>query len=168
MTNHNQKQQAAAHKRRQSVVDYSGSLITEEQWAQITEELQGYFCHVQFKYQDTVISVARQRDGESRTILSVYFDRKMCAGWGFADHEVYNPITRLFWHEKKKRYYTAKRVAEIEKLFGKRAAKKDFPKLHDSMSYWVPYFISSTNLVRQFKKAEGLIWLHEKDVNNEE
>ncbi|SLM63995.1 hypothetical protein [Dickeya aquatica] len=70
MTNLNQKQQAAARKRRQPV----NSSITKEQWAKIKTELQSYFCHIEFKYSDTVISVLRVRDGESRTVLSVYFD----------------------------------------------------------------------------------------------
>lgn len=150
--------QTAAHKRRPSTPDNSGNSITKAQWAQITEELQGYFYLVRFKYQNTVISISRERYGESRTFLAVYFDGKMAVGWGLEDSESYNSITKLFWCEKKKRYYSAKRVAEIEKSLGKRYARKHFPKLHESLSYRVPLFTNSTSLVRQFKKIDGLIW----------
>ncbi len=166
MTNVTQ-QQTAAHKRRPSTPATNDNAITKTQWAQITEELQGYFCRVQFKYQSTVISVARARYGESRTFLAVYFDGKMAIEWGREDSEAYNPITRLFWCEKKKRYYSAKRVADIEKSLGKRSARKHFPKLHESLSYRIPLFTNSTSLVRQFKKVEGLIWLREKEVSSE-
>nr|WP_240634934.1 hypothetical protein [Brenneria salicis]NMN90538.1 hypothetical protein [Brenneria salicis ATCC 15712 = DSM 30166]RBP64868.1 hypothetical protein DES54_10693 [Brenneria salicis ATCC 15712 = DSM 30166]RLM31627.1 hypothetical protein BHG07_04835 [Brenneria salicis ATCC 15712 = DSM 30166] len=135
--------------------------ITKDQWAKIGEELQSYFVSVEFKYQDTVITVHRERSGESRTVLSVYFDGKICLGWGFESLDSYNPITKLFWCEKKQRYYSPKRVAEIEKAFGKRAAKKYYPKLHESKSYRTPCFSSSTSLIRQFKKVDGLSWISE-------
>ncbi|RLM25391.1 hypothetical protein BIY26_08970 [Brenneria goodwinii] len=135
--------------------------ITKEQWALIAEELQGYFCRVQFKYHDTVITVTRERHGESRTVLSIYFDGIIRGGWGLEKSDSYNPMTKLFWCEKKKRYYSPKRVAEIEKRFGKRSAKKNFPSLHESMSYRVPYFSSSASLIRQFKKVDGLSWISE-------
>ncbi|MGS4819056.1 hypothetical protein ACN4GA_08415 [Raoultella terrigena] len=137
--------------------------MTKALWEQVADELKSYFCHVQFRYQDTVITVARQRDGESRTLLAVYFNDTMCAGWGCEDSEVFNPLTRIFWHEKKMRWYSAKRVAEIEKSIGKRAAKKYFPNLHDYMSYRAPYFTSSSVLVRQFRKADGLTLITKRE-----
>lgn len=140
--------------------------ITKEQWALITEELKGFFCHVQFKYQDTVISVTRERDGESRSVLTVYFDGKICGGWANEKSENYNPITRLFWCEKKKRLYPAKRATQIEKEFGKRRAKEYFPKLYDSVSFWLPFFTASASLIRQFKKVDGLTWLPKNEATD--
>ncbi|PWC24713.1 hypothetical protein EH206_11005 [Brenneria nigrifluens DSM 30175 = ATCC 13028] len=137
--------------------------MTKEQWAKIAEELQSYFPRVQFKYQDTVITVTRERDGESRTVLVVYFDGKWRGAWGDEKHKDYNPATRLFWFEKKKRLYPAKRAAKIEKELGKRRAREYFPRLYDSISAWLPFFSSSTSLIRQFKKAEGLVWLREQE-----
>ncbi|MBN3254313.1 hypothetical protein H5A33_06690 [Pectobacterium brasiliense] len=161
-------QQTAARKRRQPTADNSDNTITKEQWAQIAEELKSYFCHVEFKYQETVITVTRERDGESKTVLSVYFDGTLRSGWGIEASEIYNPITRLFWCEKKKRYYSAKRVAEIEKKFGKRRAKECFPDLHKTISYWWPYFTTSTSLIRQFKKTEGIIWLRKSEADSDQ
>ncbi|GAB7214721.1 hypothetical protein [Dickeya oryzae] len=89
-------------------------------------------------------------------MLAVYFDGKICGAWGNEKSEAYNPITRLFWCEKKKRLYAAKRAAQLEKEIGKRRAKKHFPDLHDSYSYWLPFFSSSTSLIRQFKKSRGV------------
>ncbi|WP_339097222.1 hypothetical protein V6917_16495 [Pectobacterium brasiliense] len=133
--------------------------ITKDQWVQIAEELKSCFCYVQFQYQNTVITIVRQRDGESKTVLLVYFDRRILTGWGMETSEIYNPITRLFWCEKKKRLYSAKRATEIEKEFGKRRAKEYFPKLYDSISFRLPYFATSTTLIRQFKKVDGLSWI---------
>jgi len=138
-------------------------LMTKALWEQVTDELKSLFCHVRFRYQDTVITVLRERHSESTTVLAVYFNDKWCAGWGQEGSEVFNPLTRFFWHEKKKRLYPLKRAAEIEKRFGKRAAKQHFPNLHDFVSYRVPYFTSSTTLVRQFKKADGLIFIEPED-----
>lgn len=162
------QQQTAARKRCQPTPNNSGNTITKEQWAQIAEELKSYFCHVEFKYQDTVITIARERDGESKTVLSVYFDGKMSWVWGRKESEFYNPITELFWCERKKRLYPAKRAAQIEKEFGKRRAKEFFPKLYDSISFWLPYFATSTSLIRQFKKAEGLVWLRKPGADSDQ
>ncbi|WCG83786.1 hypothetical protein [Pectobacterium sp. A5351] len=162
------QQQTAARQRRQPTTSNNGNTITKEQWAQIAEELKGYFCRVQLQYQNTVITIARQRDGESKTVLSVYFDGRIYSGWGMETSEIYNPITRLFWCEKKKRLYSAQRAAKIEKEFGKRRAKEFFPKLYDSISFWLPYFATSTSLIRQFKKADGLVWLRKSEAGSDQ
>ncbi|KEA51803.1 hypothetical protein DT73_12775 [Mangrovibacter sp. MFB070] len=138
--------------------------VTKAMWTNIADELKGYFCHVRFRYQDTVVSITRERDGESRTVLAVYFDGKMCAGWGSEASDMFNPLTRLFWCEKRRRYYSAKRVAELEKLFGKRKAKAMFPELHDCMRYRTPFFNSSAALIRQFRKADGLTIITEQEA----
>ncbi|MBA5602476.1 hypothetical protein [Pectobacterium aroidearum] len=164
----NSQQQTAARKRRQPTTNNSGNTITKEQWALIAEELKSYFCYVQFNYQNTVITISRQRDGESKTVLLVYFDGRILTGWGVETSEIYNPITRLFWCEKKKRLYSAKRAAEIEKTFGKRKAKEFFPKLYDSISFRLPYFATSTSLIRQFKKADGLVWLRKSEADSDQ
>ncbi|MFJ5441731.1 hypothetical protein [Pectobacterium sp. CHL-2024] len=161
------EKQTAARKRRQSPAT-SGNAITKEQWTLIAEELKSYFCYVQFKYQDTVITIARERDGESKTVLSVYIDGKMSWVWGRKESEFYNPITELFWCEKKKRFYSAQRAAKIEKEFGKRRAKEFSPKLYDSISFRLPYFATSTSLIRQFKKADGLVWLRKPEADSDQ
>ncbi|MBN3174850.1 hypothetical protein H4F69_14980 [Pectobacterium brasiliense] len=164
----NSQQQTAARKRRQPTAGNSNNVITKEQWALIAEELKSYFCYVQFQYQDTVITIARERDGESKTVLSVYIDGKMSWVWGRKESEFYNPITELFWCEKKKRFYSAQRAAKIEKEFGKRRAKEFFPKLYDSISFRLPYFATSTSLIRQFKKADGLVWLCKSEEDSDQ
>ena len=76
---------------------------------------------------------------------------------------MFNPLTRLFWCEKKKRHYPSKTVAEIERALGKRQAKKTFPSLHDSFIYRLPFFTSSSTLVSQFKKADGLTLITKRE-----
>lgn len=124
----NATQQTAARKRRQSTTDNSSNTITKEQWAQIAEELKSYFCHVEFKYQDTVITVTRERDGESKTVLSVYFDGTMRSGWGMETSEIYNPITRLFWCEKKKTPLSSEASGTNRKGIRKAQSQRIFPQ----------------------------------------
>ncbi|MBP1130466.1 MULTISPECIES: hypothetical protein [Serratia] len=140
--------------------------ISKAQCEKIADDLQRVFCHVQFNYQGTEISIVREHVSESRSHLVVYFDNKHCPGWGWKDSEQFNPLTGLFWSQRKRKLYPAKRVAEIEKQMGKRKAKEYFPQLHDSFCYSVPYFSSSLSLVRQFKKVAGLTLLSQEGADH--
>lgn len=136
--------------------------ITKEQWQGIKEALQSSFCHVRFRYQNTEISVVRVWKSESRTALCVYFDNKLCLGWGHSGCDNYNPITEFFWFTRTRRCHSAKEVQKLEKALGKRYARKHLPSLYESYSYRVPEFASSATLIRQFRKAEGLVLITEK------
>lgn len=130
--------------------------ISKEQWETIRAELQTPFCYVKFRYQDTVITVTRERQSENRTCLMVYFDGRCNLGWGDSRCANYNPLTEHFWFTKTRRLHSARQVAEAEKALGKRYAKKHMPSLYQPFSYRTPLFASSTTLIRQFRKAPGL------------
>lgn len=139
--------------------------ITKEQWETIRAELQSPFCYVRFRYQGTVITVTRERQSESRTSLMVYFDGRCNLGWGNSRCDNFNPLTEHFWFTRTQRLHSAKHVAETEKALGKRYAKKHMPSLYQPFSYRTPVFASSTTLIRQFRKAPGLMLVtDEKEV----
>lgn len=139
--------------------------ISKEQWETIKAELQSPFCCVRFRYQDTVITVTRERQSESRTCLMVYFDGRCNIGWGNSRCDNYNPLTEHFWFTKTQRLHSAKHVARMEKALGKRYAKKHMPSLYQPFSYRTPLFASSATLIRQFRKAPGLtLVVDEKEV----
>ncbi|RYM49140.1 hypothetical protein [Serratia proteamaculans] len=140
--------------------------ISKAQWQQITDDLQRVFCHVQFQYQGVTVAIVREHISESRSHLVVYFDNKLCPGWGWKDSEQFNPMANVFWCQRKRRLYSPKRVAEVEKRMGKRKAKEYFPDLHNSFCYLVPYFSSSSTLVRQFKKVPSLTFVNQEDANH--
>ena len=130
--------------------------ITKEQWETIKAELQSSFCYVRFRYQDTVITVTRERQSESRTCLMVYFDGRYNLGWGDSRCANYNPLTEHFWFTKTRSLHSARQVAEAEKALGKRYTKKHMSSLYQSFGYRTPLFASSTTLIRQFRKVAEL------------
>ena len=136
--------------------------ITKEQWQTIREALQSSFCCVWFRYQNTEVCVVRVRKSESRTTLYVYFDNKVCLGWGNPECDIYNPLTEFFWFTRTRRAYSAKEVQKMEKALGKRYARKHMSSLYQSYSYRVPEFASSATLIRQLRKVEGLSLITEE------
>ncbi|CDL79750.1 hypothetical protein [Xenorhabdus cabanillasii] len=133
--------------------------IDKSQWAKIAAELQSLFCCIRFKYQDTVISIYREKVSESRTHLVVYFDNKISAAWSNEKSEHYNPLTKLFWRSRTQALYSKSRIADAEKLLGKRHVKQHMSYMYKTTAYLVPLFPNSAALIRQYKKIEGLEWL---------
>ncbi|TDB42093.1 hypothetical protein [Photorhabdus luminescens] len=138
--------------------------INKSEWKAIEEELKGLFCHVNFQYQGTVISVNRERVSESRSQLFVYFNHRLCMAWGDKGHEMYNPLTELFWRPVTKPLYSKTRIAAVEKGVGKRYAKKELSYIYKSLTYLSPGFINASQLIRQYKKIEGLEWINKSEI----
>lgn len=129
--------------------------ITKEQWAAIEEELKGLFVNVEFEYKGHNLTIAREKESESKTCLVVYIDGKYSSQWMRAEGG--RPaIVPEVWKTNSRAYYKPSRVKEIEKSFGKREAKKYFPQLHERYEIQLPFFSKSSVLCRQFKKLDGL------------
>ncbi|MDG3049034.1 hypothetical protein P7250_17500 [Vibrio parahaemolyticus] len=60
------------------------------------------------------------------------------------------------WMLKTQARYDKKFIASVEKIWGKREAKKRYPNLHDKRQYRWPYFNKASSVVRQFKKLVGI------------
>ncbi|MBS9438970.1 hypothetical protein EAE91_18085 [Photorhabdus noenieputensis] len=139
--------------------------IDKPGWKAIEEELKSLFCHVSFQYQGVVISVNRERVSENRSQLFVYFNNKVCLAWGDKGHDMYNPLTELFWRTVTRPLYSKTRIAEVEKLLGKRHAKKELPYIYKTHTYLSPGFINAVQLIRQYKKIAGLEWINKSEIS---
>lgn len=137
--------------------------ISKEQWTKIEGDLKGYFASVDFQYKDTEVSVRRVSSGEGKTVLAVYLDSQIYTGWGRINGEDFNPLVELFWTKRQKSLYSPTKVKKLEKIWGKRLAKKEIPNLHDKSTWYEPWFSKASVLVRQFKRVKELTL----KVNNE-
>ncbi|MEI6897867.1 MAG: hypothetical protein V5786_10375 [Psychromonas sp.] len=135
--------------------------ITKEQWTAVEKELYHHWIDVKFEYKGFELAIQRQRESESKTVLSVYINGTIKPVWGWFDNALNSnnerpEIIKEVWKLTTKAVYKAKNIKEIEKVFGKRRGKKQFPNLHDRHEYWMPYFAKASVLCRQFKKLEGI------------
>lgn len=147
------------------------SLITKEQWAAIEKEMAGGWVHIKFSYKGHEITVARERKSESTTTLVVYIDGVIKGRWMSSTENKSDDMPEFLpavWSTKTRSAYTSKRIAEIEKTFGKREAKKYFPNLHAKTQMFLPFFSKASVLCRQFKKLEGLELTHASFLNKPE
>ena len=133
-------------------------MITKAQWQAVEKELSGSFFYVKFEYQGVELAIQRGRLSESRTALAVYLDGTIKPGWGWFEEEIEDrpSIIKEVWKKSTKAKYKTQVIKEIEKCWGKRRAKKEYPELHEHYEYWTPMFSKSSVLCRQFKKLEGI------------
>lgn len=131
-------------------------MISKEQWQEVEEELKGLFPTVKFRYQEHEVRVTRERKSESQTVLAVYVDGYIRGAWMLPSREGFDPIARQLWRTRTKGVYSPKMIKEIEKIWGKRQAKKRHPDLHGKREYFDPYFVTAASIVRQYRKLDGL------------
>lgn len=133
--------------------------ITKEQWQQLEDEMTSFMVNVRFSYQGHELSITRCRDGESKTVLAVYIDGAIQGKWMTQIKNLTEDAPQILpevWCHKTISRYKPKDIAEIEKLYGKRRAKKAYPNLHDKLVWLSPYYSKASVLCRQFKKLRGL------------
>lgn len=130
--------------------------ISKEQWMNIEKDLKDYFASVDFQYKDTEVSIRRVSSGEGKTELAVYLDSQIYSGWGRLKGDDFNPLVELFWCKRQKSLFSPTKVKRLEKIWGKRRAKKEIPNLHDKFTWYWPYFSKASVLVRQFKRVKEL------------
>ncbi len=133
--------------------------ITKEQWQQLEQELAGGWVNVALKYKGYELSITRERMNEATTVLVVYIDGMIEGRWICPEDALPADAPSVIpevYQVKSKAFHSAKDIREIEKLWGKRQAKKTFPNLHKRHEWFVPYFSKASVLCRQFKKLEGL------------
>lgn len=135
--------------------------ITKEMWQDIEAEMSGSWVNIRFSYKGHDVKVIRVRVSESKTCLQVYIDDFIKGEWvslkcenGISDKAP--EILADVWCRKTKTKFSAKHKKDLEKIFGKRGAKKKYPDLDDKFVFYVPDFSKASVLCRQFKKLEGL------------
>ncbi|MDE1351834.1 hypothetical protein L9W80_16940 [Vibrio aestuarianus] len=135
--------------------------LTASDWQDVQSQLESLFARVSFKYKGHKITVVREYQNESTSKLAVYVDSEIKGAWIGAAGEVDKPKERPaviddVWMLKTQARYNKKFIASIEKIWGKREAKKRYPDLHSKRQFLWPYFNKASSVVRQFKKLEGI------------
>ncbi|MCR9935246.1 hypothetical protein NB618_02195 [Vibrio antiquarius] len=132
--------------------------ISKDQWAELEEKMTYGYVDIKFKYKGFELSIQRVRTSESKSVLVVYINGSYKLSWGLIDRESEDrpSILTEVWKQRSMAIYKPKEIKEIEKVWGKRQAKKDFPNLHGRHTWYDPAFPKASVLCRQFKKLEGL------------
>ncbi|HHG3545873.1 TPA: hypothetical protein ACPVZ6_002897 [Vibrio parahaemolyticus] len=132
--------------------------ISKDQWAELEEKMTYGYVDIKFKYKGFELSIQRVRTSESKSVLVVYINGSYKLSWGLIDRESEGrpSILTEVWKQRSMAIYKPKEIKEIEKVWGKRQAKKDFPNLHGRHTWYDPAFPKASVLCRQFKKLEGL------------
>ncbi|WP_133182286.1 hypothetical protein [Shewanella decolorationis] len=133
--------------------------ITKEQWQQLETEMAGLMVNISFSYQGHELTIRRCRDGESKTVLAVFIDSSIDEQWFTQVENLTEDAPKILpevWCHRTISRYKPKDIAEIEKILGKRKAKKEYPNLHDKLVWLSPYYSKASVLCRQFKKLKGL------------
>lgn len=141
--------------------------ISKEQWKAIEAELQGAWVHMLFDLNGHKISVTRERKTESTTVLAVYIDGAIKGTWmkvlediDPADEFMNKVVKQIFCHKFHKRYgkKDLENYAKAKRQCGAKFANELYGKDPEKQgtTYLFPAFGSSTALVRQYKKIEGL------------
>ncbi|EHK1074265.1 TPA: hypothetical protein NKV10_002251 [Vibrio parahaemolyticus] len=132
--------------------------VSKDQWAELEEKMTYGYVDIKFKYKGFELSIQRVRTSESKSVLVVYINGSYKLSWGLIDRESEDrpSILTEVWKQRSMAIYKPKEIKEIEKVWGKRQAKKDFPNLHGRHTWYDPAFPKASVLCRQFKKLEGL------------
>ncbi|MEG0010387.1 MAG: hypothetical protein RR721_20190 [Aeromonas sp.] len=141
--------------------------ISKEQWQAIEAELKGGWVRVMFKLHGHEILVTRERKSESTTVLSVYIDGAIKGVWmklltdiDPTDEFMNKVVKQVYFHKFTKRYgkKDLENYARAKRECGAKFANNLYGKEPEKQgaTYLFPAFGSSTSLVRQFKKIDGL------------
>ncbi|MGR5271330.1 hypothetical protein ACPV4S_05830 [Vibrio alginolyticus] len=132
--------------------------ISKDQWQKLEEQMTSGYVDIKFKYKGFELSIQRVRTSESKSALAVYINGSYKLSWGLIGRECEDrpSILTEVWKQRSMAKYKPKEIKEIEKVWGKRKAKKDFPDLYDRHTWYEPVFPKASVLCRQFKKLEGL------------
>ena len=132
--------------------------ITKEQWQAVEKELASGWIDVKFEYKGFELAIQRQRESENKTLLAVYINGTVKGAWAWFDKacEDRPEIIKDVWKLTTRARYKPSMVKKLEKVYGKRRAKKEYPALHERHEHWMPYFPKASVLCRQFKKLEGI------------
>ncbi|MEH8118461.1 hypothetical protein Q7I37_12945 [Aeromonas allosaccharophila] len=147
--------------------------ISKEQWQAVAAELKKGWVAMKFKLHGHEIDVTRERKSESTTVLAVYIDGAMKGIWfkelseiDPADEFMNKVVKQVFFHKFHKRYgkKQLEEYAKCKRQCGAKFANELYGKDPEKQgtTYLFPAFGSSTALVRQFKKIEGLEMVSEQ------
>lgn len=133
--------------------------ISPDMWKRLEAEMEMTFVGLEFMYKGQKLTVERVKKSESRTCLVVYINGAIKGAWCGSPDKIPEDAPSILaevWNTSRMSCYKPKEIKQIEKDFGKRAAKKYFPKLHDKFIFLHPEFSKASVLCRQFRKLKGI------------
>ncbi|WP_124076124.1 hypothetical protein [Burkholderia gladioli] len=128
--------------------------LSKEDVARIETELEFPFGCVVLRCGSDTVTIQVQRTKPRQYDLMVYvngFLRWEYLKPGAAENRFYRPVSRPF--------YTPAKRAEIVKVFGKRRAAREFPRLYESCTYYMPSWRSTKPMLRHFEKTNETVML---------
>jgi len=134
------------------------SSITKAQWEKLEKVMTYSFVDINFTYRGYKLSVYRASVSEGKTVLVVYINGCYKSFWGLMERECEDrpSIIKDVWKKRSMAKHKPNVIKSIEKIYGKRKAKKEYPDLHGRHEWYEPSFPKASVLCRQFKKLKGL------------
>lgn len=130
-------------------------MVSAEQWKEIENELCGSFGTVKLRLEGKEICLSKTLVSENRLGIVIFIDGSYNPGWGWVDSGIYDDFVTKIWKPRSKLHYPPKEQKQLNKIWGKREAKKryDFSK---KFIWYQPVFEKFGPLKRQYQKLEGL------------
>ncbi|MDO6497350.1 hypothetical protein [Photobacterium sanguinicancri] len=139
--------------------------ISKALWEKIEEKMRQGWVSIKMDYKGHGLHICRVKLSENKTALAVYIDGVINQSWGGIDSGIVEApdntpvIVKDVWKKSSKARYSPKQIKSLEKVYGKRKAKQQYPDLHARWEFFVPTFSKASVLCRQFKNLEGLTLL---------
>lgn len=130
--------------------------INKDQWDQIKHELQGSYGRVKLSLEGKKITLQKALVKENQLAILVFVDGRISAGWGFPDQSDFREFVKKLWRKRTIAIYKPKEKERIIKAFGKRGAKKFFPRLNEVREFWVADFSTFDSMRRVLQKNKSL------------
>lgn len=120
--------------------------MQQQDWDDLKEQMASPYGYMKLKCDQFEVALAQEVNSKSRKwVTAVYVDGVVKAAWCSANEkgEPRHEETRRFLRKVTRRLNSAKEVAEIQKLFGKREAKKAAEQVY---VYFLPNWSSFNSL----------------------
>ena len=130
--------------------------ITNEQWQKIENQLSGSYGSVYLLLGEDKITLSKKMVKENQLAVVVYINDTIKPTCGDPKGAEFKPLTEKIWRKRTLSVYSPKQQKEIVKVWGKRRAKKEFPRLEEKLTYFECYFPKFAPLQRQYKKLKNL------------
>ncbi|MCE2594433.1 hypothetical protein K6Y31_06365 [Motilimonas cestriensis] len=142
--------------------------ISKEQWTDIESKLSGLYGTVKLMLEGRTLTLEKRLIAENQLAVLVFIDGSIQPTSGLESSKHYDPFVALVWRKRSESCYSQKQIKEIEKLWGKREAKKQYPRLYDKHVYYEPFFPKFAGLKRVLSKQKDLqMFVEPTDVEAE-
>jgi hypothetical protein len=130
--------------------------VTTQQWDALQQELYFFLGKVVLEHDGNRITLQRVQFSECELGIMVYINGSLAPSWGIKSSEQYRPDYCRYFLQKTKSRYSKKDILKLEKLVGKRRAKKEHAYLYEKFVHHEPVFLLFSKLRAQFRKLDGL------------